>query len=384
MNEHKYMWNHAGTSLLISIWSNSFVQKRLQSTLRNQPIWDGVARYMMRKGFRVNGKQCRTRIKNILVRYREIKKTGNFSGSGIESFFNEIDRVMTTKNAQLISDTSIRGSTCRPTDPLAVAEQKQSYRHANAFNNKETEHINIKSEQNSPPIGSDNSVQEDISEDSTNQQHFFDTIDDNLEDDQSLSSVNLTSNTCHSPLLVLQSEGRTATATASTGTIPGSPENEVHLEQEMDQSFEHLVSDSHIDNNVKLNTPQKCNSSQRLERLVLRTIRAQTNSVTKILNAQNEMFMKLMDADRAWQTRVESKLEVLLNRIDKIMPDKELSQQDIRFNSLMEKLDWALPSRHFDVRNRSQENKIDKLLDKLDRLIPALHPQIKTTEKTSE
>ncbi|PSN51044.1 hypothetical protein C0J52_15410 [Blattella germanica] len=79
---------------------------------------------------------------------------------------------------------------------------------------------------------------------------------------------------------------------------------------------------SHIDNNVKLNTPQKCNSSQRLERLALRTIRAQTNSVTKILNAQNEMFMKLMEADRAWQTRVESKLEVLLDRVDKIMPDK--------------------------------------------------------------
>lgn len=100
MNEHKYMWNHAGTALLISIWADNSVQKQLRSTLRNQPIWDGVARCMMRKGYRVNGKQCRTRIKNILVRYREVKKTGNFNGSGIEPFYRDVDRVMTVRNKQ--------------------------------------------------------------------------------------------------------------------------------------------------------------------------------------------------------------------------------------------------------------------------------------------
>lgn len=108
MNEHKYMWNHAGTALLISIWSDDSVQKQLQTTLRNQSIWDGVARRMMRKGFRVNGKQCRTRIKNILVRYREVKKTGNFNGSGIDPFYNDVDRVMTARNMQTSADTSSR------------------------------------------------------------------------------------------------------------------------------------------------------------------------------------------------------------------------------------------------------------------------------------
>lgn len=104
MNEHKYMWNHAGTALLISIWADNSIQKQLRSTLRNQPIWDGVARCMMRKGYRVNGKQCRTRIKNILVRYREVKKTGNFNGSGIEPFYRAVDRVMTVRNKQASAD----------------------------------------------------------------------------------------------------------------------------------------------------------------------------------------------------------------------------------------------------------------------------------------
>jgi len=100
MNEHKCMWNHAGTALLISIWADNSVQKQLRSTLRNQPIWDGVARCMMKKGYRVNGKQCRTRIKNILVRYREVKKTGILDGSGIEPFYTDVDRVMTIRNKQ--------------------------------------------------------------------------------------------------------------------------------------------------------------------------------------------------------------------------------------------------------------------------------------------
>lgn len=94
------MWNHAGTALLISIWADNSVQKQLRSTLRNQPIWDGVARCMMKKGYRVNGKQCRTRIKNILVRYREVKKTGILDGSGIEPFYTDVDRVMTIRNKQ--------------------------------------------------------------------------------------------------------------------------------------------------------------------------------------------------------------------------------------------------------------------------------------------
>lgn len=92
------MWNQAGTALLISIWAENSVQKQLRSTLRNQRIWDGVGRCMMRKGYRVNGKQCCTCIKHILVRYRDVKKTGNFNGSGIEPFYRDVDLPQTNLN----------------------------------------------------------------------------------------------------------------------------------------------------------------------------------------------------------------------------------------------------------------------------------------------
>lgn len=178
MNEHKYMWNHAGTALLISIWSDGSIQKQLRATLRNQSIWDGVARYMMRKGFRVNGKQCRTRIKNILVRYREVKKTGNFNGSGIEPFYDDVDRVMTARNMQTSANTSSRsvpstGNSLNhwnvsvvfrsslqieinvfvilSSDPLGLVEQKYNYQKPNEYIDQEMVQVNIKSEQNSPP-----------------------------------------------------------------------------------------------------------------------------------------------------------------------------------------------------------------------------------------
>jgi len=48
------MWSHAGTAFLISIWADNSVQKQLRSTLSYQPIWDGDARCMMRKEYRVN------------------------------------------------------------------------------------------------------------------------------------------------------------------------------------------------------------------------------------------------------------------------------------------------------------------------------------------
>jgi hypothetical protein len=178
MNEHKYMWNHAGTALLISIWSDGLVQKQLRATLRNQSIWDGVARRMMRKGFRVNGKQCRTRIKNILVRYREAKKTGNFNGSGIEPFYIDVDRVMAARIMQIPADTSTRTvhstgnwlnkkylvvfHNCLRTyiivfviislGPLGLVEQNYNCQQSNEYIDQDMVQVNIKSEQNSPLV----------------------------------------------------------------------------------------------------------------------------------------------------------------------------------------------------------------------------------------
>jgi hypothetical protein len=115
-------------------------------------------------------------------------------------------------------------------------EQKYSNQHSNEYVNQEMVQVNIKAEQNSLPTISgsrclfnviiffsirlhliilfflspilDDSVQElqDISQDSTNQQQFFQAVDVTLDDDQSSSSIHMTSSaTRRSPLSLLQS-----------------------------------------------------------------------------------------------------------------------------------------------------------------------------------
>ncbi|KDR11244.1 uncharacterized protein LOC110837226 isoform X2 [Zootermopsis nevadensis] len=397
MNEHKYMWNHAGTALLISIWSDSSVQKQLRATLRNQPIWDGVARCMMRKGFRVNGKQCRTRIKNILVRYREVKKTGNFNGSGIESFYNDVDRVMTARNLQASTGTSSRGGPS--TDPLGLVEQKYSNQHSKEFIKQEMVQVNIKAEQNSPPTISDDSVQElqDFSQDSTNQQQFFHAVDVMLDDDQSSSSIHMTSSTARrSPLSLLQSDDTTV-----------AQDNEIHLVQDNGHPSlqrSSLHSGSHSRNGARLTNQYSRRSTMlRLERLVMRAIRAQSDAVTKILNVQSELFTRMVEADRERQARIETKLDRLIERLDQSLSsvsaptaaNKSVEinrEQDAQMNQLLNRLDWAITpsvrptavSRQLEISNRIQETKLDSLLDKLDRLLPALNPQALKGQHTRE
>ncbi|KAJ4447968.1 hypothetical protein ANN_09978 [Periplaneta americana] len=359
MNEHKYMWNHAGTALLISIWSDSSVQKQLRATLRNQPIWDGVARFMMRKGFRVNGKQCRTRIKNILVRYREVKKTGIINGSGIEPFYTDVDRVMTARNLQTATETTSRGAA--NTDPLDLVEPKHNYQQGTDCVDQEMVQVNIKSEQNSPPTMSDDSVQElqDNSQDSNDQQHFFQAVDVTLDDDQSSSSMHMTSSTSRrSPLSVLQSDDA---VTAREDTIS--------LVQENGHSSLHTSGESHSRDNMRGMNSSRRGTTMRLERLVLRAMRAQSEAVTKVLNAQNELFVRMMEADRERQARVETKLDRLMERLDQSFPVKD-REHDSQLSRLLDRLDWAASSRALEISSRSQESKLNSLLDKLDRLLP--------------
>nr|XP_012233923.1 PREDICTED: uncharacterized protein LOC105678827 [Linepithema humile] len=99
----KYKWTPESTALLVSVWSDRQVQKQLEYAARPQVIWDSVARYMKKKGYNVGGKQCRSRMKQVLVCYREAKRVG--TRSGVEQYYETIDRVL--KNKRLEADIGI-------------------------------------------------------------------------------------------------------------------------------------------------------------------------------------------------------------------------------------------------------------------------------------
>jgi hypothetical protein len=130
-----------------------------------------------------------------------------------------------------------------------------------------------------------------------------------------------------------------------------------------------------------------------LERLVMHAIHAQSEAVTKVLNAQSELFMHMVKADRERQAKMESKLDCLLERLNQCVSYVSEStaskstvnrEQDARLNRLLDRLEWSISppvlstaaSRQLEITNRNQETKLDILLDKLDRLLPILNPEM--------
>lgn len=94
----KYKWTPESTALLVSVWSDRQVQKQLEYAPRPQIIWESVARYMRKKGYNVVGKQCRSRMKQVLVCYREAKRAG--TRAGVEQYYETIDRVLKNKRLE--------------------------------------------------------------------------------------------------------------------------------------------------------------------------------------------------------------------------------------------------------------------------------------------
>ncbi|XP_076303576.1 uncharacterized protein LOC143221859 [Lasioglossum baleicum] len=100
----KYKWTPESTALLVSVWSDKQVQKQLEYASKPQLIWESVARYMKKKGYNVSGKQCRSRMKQVLVCYREAKRAG--TRAGVEQYYESIDRVLKNKR---LEDANIIG-----------------------------------------------------------------------------------------------------------------------------------------------------------------------------------------------------------------------------------------------------------------------------------
>lgn len=97
----KYKWTPDSTTLLVSVWTDKQVQKQLEYTAKPQLIWESVARYMKKKGYNVTAKQCRSRMKQVLVCYREAKRAG--TRAGVEQYYDCIDKVLKNRRSDPIN-----------------------------------------------------------------------------------------------------------------------------------------------------------------------------------------------------------------------------------------------------------------------------------------
>ncbi|XP_035732354.1 uncharacterized protein LOC118446147 isoform X2 [Vespa mandarinia] len=104
-NIPKYKWTPESTSLLVSIWSDNQVQKQFEYATKTKLIWESVARYMKKKGYNVSANQCRSRMKQVLICYREAKKAG--TRADVEQYYELIDKVSKSKRLENNVDSGI-------------------------------------------------------------------------------------------------------------------------------------------------------------------------------------------------------------------------------------------------------------------------------------
>lgn len=65
-------WSTEETTTLISIWGEESVQSRLDSAHRNRHIFEQIARDMSENGYEKTWQQCRTKMKNLIQKYRKV------------------------------------------------------------------------------------------------------------------------------------------------------------------------------------------------------------------------------------------------------------------------------------------------------------------------
>ena len=110
------VWSDKEVKALIAIWGESNVQEELDGAVRNQAIYQRIAKQLHEQGYERSWTQCRAKIKNLKTKYREIKDHNGETGRGRKSckFFKELDRILGHRPASVPSsllDTGESSST---------------------------------------------------------------------------------------------------------------------------------------------------------------------------------------------------------------------------------------------------------------------------------
>ena len=65
-------WTNNETKTLLSLQGDESVQRKLDKAHRNRDIYEAIARDMAEQGYERTWQQCRTKIKNLVQKYRKV------------------------------------------------------------------------------------------------------------------------------------------------------------------------------------------------------------------------------------------------------------------------------------------------------------------------
>ncbi|XP_035521222.1 1-aminocyclopropane-1-carboxylate synthase-like protein 1 [Morone saxatilis] len=98
-------WTDPEIVELLQLWSDESVQIELESSLRNQRVFDRIAHILREKGIYRTGDQCREKIKKMKLEYRRIKDNHKMRSW---KFYDVMDRVLANRPA--ITYSSLGGA----------------------------------------------------------------------------------------------------------------------------------------------------------------------------------------------------------------------------------------------------------------------------------
>jgi hypothetical protein len=98
-------WHYKEVKALIATWGESNVQEELDGAVRNQAIYQRIAKKLHEQGFERDWKQCRAKTKNLKTKYREVKDHNGETGRGRITckFYKELDRILGHRPASVPS-----------------------------------------------------------------------------------------------------------------------------------------------------------------------------------------------------------------------------------------------------------------------------------------
>ena len=108
MAEKGRTWSERETKLLLQVWCEDRIQRLINISPRNPNAFRIVVEELAKAGFQRTVDQCRTKIKALKKKYKEIKDKARKSGEGCESdedadlpadfpYFEVLDKVMATR-----------------------------------------------------------------------------------------------------------------------------------------------------------------------------------------------------------------------------------------------------------------------------------------------
>ena len=76
------IWTDKEIKALLAIWGDSKIQEELDGAVRNQVVFQRIAKQLKEQGIQRDWKQCRAKVKNLKTKYREVKDNNGKTGKG--------------------------------------------------------------------------------------------------------------------------------------------------------------------------------------------------------------------------------------------------------------------------------------------------------------